>query len=215
MKTQNPLIGRMKGSAGGMTGSKVYDKNVLRAKAFEVNNPNTQAQQTQRGYFSQLTALVAKFTPDQLRTLFPSKPKAMSRRNALSKQLSSYYEIDGSTKAIDLSSLATIGNAPTMVMGTTTAAYTANKLTATLDNIVKNNDALSDNHFIVAFVNLTKQDIYIPAASALVSVGSLAVDLPTGWETTDTFHAIPLITNSLSAITSFGTIAVATRPERA
>ena len=48
-KVQNPIIGRAKGSAGGMTFSKNYDKNVMRAKAFEVNNPNTQAQQTQRG----------------------------------------------------------------------------------------------------------------------------------------------------------------------
>ena len=39
MKVQNPIIGRARGSAGGMTFCKNYDKNVARAKAFEVSNP--------------------------------------------------------------------------------------------------------------------------------------------------------------------------------
>ena len=79
MKTQNPWMGRMKGSAGSMTGCKVYDKNVMRAKAFEVNNPKTQAQQTERGFFAQLIAAVATLSDAQLRTLYPQKPKTKSR----------------------------------------------------------------------------------------------------------------------------------------
>lgn len=96
MKTQNPLIGRSKGSAGGMTASKVYDKNVLRAKAFEVNNPNTQAQQNERNFFTQCQRINSTASEEMLRTLFPIKPKSMSRRNALMKQLMSNKEEDGS-----------------------------------------------------------------------------------------------------------------------
>jgi hypothetical protein len=107
MKIQSPWMGRIKGSAGNMTGCKVHDKNVMRAKAFEVNNPNTAAQQVQRSYFADLTKLVAGFTPDQLRTLFPSKPKAMSRRNALAKQLAEYNSMDGTAKVIDFNSIDT------------------------------------------------------------------------------------------------------------
>lgn len=214
MKTQNPLIGRFKGSAGGMTGAKVYDKNVLRAKAFEVNNPNTQAQQTQRNYFAELSALVASLTDGQLRAIFPSKPKSMSRRNALSKQLSPYNSVDGNVKSVNLANLKTLGNAPTMVMGITTAAHNTGKIVVTLDESVSGNTTYGDNYFIAALVNVTQGLIVIPTTSAKVSVGTISPDLPSGWLSTDSVTAIPFITNSLTAITGFGTLSVATRPER-
>ncbi len=112
MKTQNPIIGRSRGSAGGMTFCKVYDKNVARAKAFEVSNPNTPAQQTQRDFFKQVADIVRTVSDEQLRSLFGSKPKAMSRRNALSKQVSAANSIDGSSKVVDFSKLLAIGSGP-------------------------------------------------------------------------------------------------------
>lgn len=110
MKTQNPWMGRMKGSAGSMTGCKVYDKNVMRAKAFEVSNPKTQAQQTERGFFAQLIAAVATLSDAQLRTLYPQKPKTKSRRNMLSTQLSSAFSVDGTTKSLDFANVQQFGN---------------------------------------------------------------------------------------------------------
>jgi hypothetical protein len=110
MKVQNPIIGRARGSAGGMTFCKNYDKNVARAKAFEVANPKTAAQTTQRNYFKQLSALVATVTDEQLRTLFGQKPKAMSRRNALSAQLAPANTTADNVKSIDFSKIGAIGN---------------------------------------------------------------------------------------------------------
>lgn len=110
MKTQNPWIGRMKGSAGSMTGCKVYDKNVMRAKAFEVSNPKTKAQQTERGFFAQLIAAVATLSDAQLRTLYPQKPKTKSRRNMLTTQLSSAFSVDGTTKSLDFANVQQFGN---------------------------------------------------------------------------------------------------------
>ena len=110
MKIQSPWMGRVRGSAGQMTGAKMYDKNVLRAKAFEVNNPNTQAQQTQRSYFKQVIDLSQTLSPEQLRSLYPIKPKTMSRRNTLSKQLTKFMVDDGSDFYIEDSSLFSIGN---------------------------------------------------------------------------------------------------------
>ncbi|MEE1139052.1 MAG: DUF6266 family protein, partial [Acutalibacteraceae bacterium] len=191
MKIQSPWMGRIKGSAGNMTGCKVYDKNVMRAKAFEVNNPNTAAQQVQRGYFADLTKLVAGFTPDQLRTLFPSKPKAMSRRNALSKQLAEYNVMDGTEKIIDFAEIDTLGNAPTMDFGTTTVTASGSAVSVALDNSVKANTEITDNYFIAALVNVTKGAVSLDTTSAKVSVGTIAPALPAGWETTDTIHAIP------------------------
>lgn len=103
-------MGRVRGSAGNMTGSKVYDKNVMRAKAFEVSNPNTQAQQTERSFFAEVSQCVASVSEAELRSLFGVKPKGMSRRNALTKQVSDAYSIDGTSKTLDFSKLLSIGN---------------------------------------------------------------------------------------------------------
>lgn len=103
-------MGRVRGSAGNMTGCKVYDKNVLRAKAFEVSNPNTAAQQTQRDFFKEVAATVATVSEEELRSLFGIIPKAMSRRNALSKQVAAAYSVDATGKHVDFSKLQAIGN---------------------------------------------------------------------------------------------------------
>ena len=109
-KVQNPIIGRAKGSAGGMTFSKNSDQNVMRAKAFEVNNPKTTAQTTQRDFFKEVQSIVDSVSPEQLRSLFGDKPKKMSRRNALFKQVAAAYSVDGTTKSVDFSKLLAIGN---------------------------------------------------------------------------------------------------------
>ena len=110
MKGQFPWIGRSRGSAGGMTTSKINDKNVMRAKAFEVTNPKTAAQVMQRDFFKQVQEVCASVTEDQLRSLFGVKPKTMTRRNALSKQIAAAYTITDGVKAVDFSKLLAIGN---------------------------------------------------------------------------------------------------------
>lgn len=214
MKIQSPWMGRIKGSAGNMTGCKMHDKNVMRAKAFEVNNPNTAAQQVQRGYFADLTKLVAGITPDQLRTLFPSKPKAMSRRNALVKQFAGYNTISGSEKVVDFANIDTIGNAPTMNFGTTYCEPGDPTIMVTLDENLVADVNLQDNAFIVLLVNETKQSISLTNASELVRESQLELDYPQGWISTDEIHAIPLITNQTSAVSSFGSFIIKVRPEK-
>ena len=217
MKVQNPIIGRAKGSAGGMTFSKVYDKNVARAKAFEVNNPKTQAQQTQRAFFAELTALCSDFSDDQLRFLFPQKPKTMSRRNAISKQIAESYEIEGTTKSIDYSDIDTLGNAPVMDFGVTTCEFSNGSINVILDNSVKANLQYGDYDFVAAIVNETQGAISLTTENGEVSDGTMIAAIPTGWLTTDAIRAIPLITTSKGgkiAQTGFGTLAVLTRPAR-
>ena len=217
MKVQNPIIGRARGSAGGMTFCKNYDKNVARAKAFEVSNPKTQAQQTQRAFFAELTALCADFSDDQLRTLFPSKPKTMSRRNALSKQIAESYTIDGTEKTIDYSDIDTLGNAPVMNFGETTVSFNNSRIVIELDASVKANVGFAQNLFIVALVNATKKEIVIPVLGATVQQGTFNVALPNLWSNEDQIHAIPLITNATangSVQPGFGTMIVVRRPPR-
>lgn len=216
MKTQNPWMGRVKGSAGNMTGCKVYDKNVLRAKAFEVSNPNTSAQQVQRDFFKQLAATCATFSEDELRFLFPQKPKSMSRRNAISKQLASDAVMDEGEKFLNFANIDTLGNAPTMDFGTTECVNDGTNITVTLDSIVSDNETYGDNVFVAALVNVTKEEITMPLVGATVETGVLEIPLPADWESEDEVNAIPFITNKRgnAALVGYGTMIVNKRPPK-
>lgn len=213
-KVQNPVIGRTKGSAGGMTFSKGFNKNLMRAKVFEPNNPKTAAQTNQRIYFGTVTEQIAGFTPDQLRMLFPKMPKGMSRRNALTKQFTEYYKDVNGQKTMELAKLMTVGNAPTMDFGTTTCAIASGSISVELDASVKANTLLAPYFFLVLLVNDTKNQVSMPIDNADVATGTLTITAPKTWEDTDTIHAIPLITDSKVALTSFGSLAVTERPAR-
>ena len=205
-------MGRIRGSAGQMTGCKVYDKNVLRAKAFEVSNPNTAAQQVQRAFFAELTALCSDFSDEILRTLFPAKPKTMSRRNAITKQIAVCNTMDGSKKVIDFAAIDTLGNASVMDFGTTSVTITGDNLNVTLDSSVINNPSLDPYYFFVALVNVTKKEIWIPASFNDVGTGELDLEKPSSWLSTDTIHAIPFITDAKDTVSGFGTMGVVKRP---
>ena len=212
MKIQSPWMGRIKGSAGQMTGCKVYDKNVLRAKAFEVSNPNTPAQQTQRAFFASLTALCADFSDEVLRTLFPQKPKTMSRRNAITKQIAASNTMSGGAKVIDFADIDTLGNASVMDFGTTETDFVEDQIQVNLSGSVAAITSLSNNYFFAAIVNETRKEIYIPATFDTVNSQLLSVDKPNDWLPTDTIHAIPFITDAKTAPSGFGTMSVTKRP---
>ncbi|MBR6448854.1 MAG: hypothetical protein IKS96_02710 [Fibrobacter sp.] len=197
-----------------MTGCKVYDKNVLRAKAFEVSNPKTPAQQVQRSFFKSLAAICATFNEDELRFLFPQKPKSMSRRNALSKQLAEDVILVDGEKVLDFASIDTLGNAPTMDFGSTQCVVNGSNVTVTLDSMVSQNETYGDNMFVVALVNVTKGLIDIPLVGEQIKTRTLVAPLPTGWESADEVNAIPLMTGEKKKIilVGTGTLGVVRRP---
>ena len=205
-------MGRIKGSAGQMTGCKVYDKNVLRAKAFEVSNPNTPAQQTQRKFFADLTALCSDFSDELLRTLFPQKPKTMSRRNAITKQIAVCNTMSGSDKVIDYSAIDTLGNASVMDFGTTLVSFESSLLNVSLSDQVSQIASYANNYFFVAIINATKKEMIVPATFETVSAGGFSIDMPSGWLSADSIHAIPFITDAKTEPTGFGTMSVTKRP---
>ena len=217
MKVQNPIIGRARGSAGGMTFCKNYDKNVARAKAFEVSNPNTQAQQTQRAFFAELTALCSDFSDDQLRFLFPSKPKTMSRRNALSKQIAQSYAIDGTKKTIDYADIDTLGNAPVMDFGSIVMTNSNDYITCSVEDLPENHPEYLDNLFVVVLINTTKKEIAFPTLAQTVDAMDLDIPYPSGWEQADSILGIPFITNfkgSANQFPGFGATFAIKRPPR-
>ena len=216
-KVQNPIIGRARGSAGGMTFAKNYDKNTMRAKPFEVKNPKTAAQTNQRDFFSQVSDVVKGFTPEQLRTIFPSMPKAMSRRNMLTKQIAENTTTDNGQKVVDFSEILTLGNASTMDFGTTTCSQAGSTITVTLDNAVKNNAEFTNQSFIAVLVNETLGAMVAPSVAAYVATGTMDIAAPEGWLSTHTIHAIPMILSAKDGkvqTVGYGTMSVTKRPAR-
>ena len=216
-KVQNPIIGRAKGSAGGMTFSKNYDKNVMRAKAFEVSNPNTQAQQTQRGFFAELQEIVASVTEAQLRTLFGYKPKAMSRRNMLSRQVAAANSIDGTTKSVDFTKLEAIGNG----VKCNAALYTTDSVQPGAYQLEETNETMglpegSTANLVIVVFNHTKKTISVCNTSVTVEENEFA---PTsfGVAVGDKISYYPTVsTNGENVVLKgFGSFIIKTRAEKA
>lgn len=195
MKIQSPWMGRVKGSAGQMTGAKVYDKNVLRAKAFEVNNPKTAAQTMNRDFFTEVTAICADFSEEILRALFPTKPKTMSRRNAITKQIAAFNDVDGGSKVVDFAAIDTLGNASVMDFGNTSLTKASSAIYVELDASVRAIPQYALNFILVCLVNETKQEFAFPDTLGLVVDGDFTCAYPAGWEQDDAIHAIPMIGN--------------------
>lgn len=216
MKVQNPLIGRVKGSAGGMTGCKMYDKNVLKAKAFEVNNPNTPAQQTQRTFFKEVEGYANQLTEEELKFLFPQKPKGMSRRSMLAKQLAEFTTTSGSVKSIDFTSLVTLGNAPTAKFPEISIEYveeseiTIVKWDNTNPYILQH---ANDNIAVLLF-NISRKQIKMWLADVDLADGECTVPADFGEADSEELKAIIFNVGTITSSSTFGTLAIVNRPAR-
>ena len=197
-----------------MTFSKSLGKNVMRAKPFEVANPKTTAQVVQRNFFTKVSEMIQNFSPEQLRVLFPTMPKGITRRNALFKQVAAENEVVDNEKVVKTTDILSLGNAPMMDMGTTTCGIDNGVITVELDDAVKNNTEVNDLYFVAVVVNDTKGQMIFPITNEQVETGELSITAPSTWEDTDTIHAVPLITNAIEAFTGYGTMSVLSRPER-
>lgn len=217
MKIQSPWMGRVKGSAGNMTGSKVYDKNVLRAKAFEVSNPNTAAQQTERNFFAQVTNLIASVSEENLRSLFPSKPKSMSRRNALTKQIMAHYENNGTEKYIDFSTIHTLGNAKVHDLPKVDINITNREVE--FDWSLNNDQTpiIGSNCAMIVAINADKNEIAFFADGSNIIASFMTQNLPSNWAGSDDITAILLAAKEKASedvtISSFSQLSVQYRPK--
>ena len=184
MKVQSPWMGRVKGSAGNMTGCKMYSSNVMRAKAFEVANPKSAAQTTQRDFFAEVSQVVSSVTDAELRTLFPQLPKKMARRNMLNKQIAAANTVEGAVKSVDFSKLNKIGNGPeinvamyhvsSVAAGTYTLEETADTLGIAADsqaNLVILLFNVTTNSISILNTNLTVANQDFNAVAAGCAVG--------------------------------------------
>lgn len=207
-------MGRAKGSAAGMTASKVYDKNVLKAKAFEVNNPNTAAQQNQRTFFKEVSDLVNQLTEEQCRFLCPKAPKGMSRRNFLSKQLASYVTTSEGQKIVDLENLKTLGNAKEVDMPQVYVNFEEEQIALEWDDDSKYATEHSNEYPTFLLFSVEKRVLLLVHSDDKFSEGETMLSNPMGWSGDDEVRGIMFNTKTTTPLTGFGTMIVVDRPKK-
>lgn len=214
MKSQNPWMGRAKGSAGGMTASKVYDKNVLKAKAFEVNNPNTAAQQNQRTFFKEVSDLVSQLTVEQCRFLCPKAPKGMSRRNFLSKQLASYVTTSSNQKIVDLENVKTLGNAKEHELPIIGSGVDGGGISLSWEMTTEFYEKYGDTYPTFLLINKQQKQLQLVNSSDDWNSDNTLISAPSNWEEGADIFALPFIVLTKTPLTGFGTMVVSERPAK-
>ena len=216
-KIKQGILGGFKGKVGTVIGSSWNGISYMRGLAQSVKNPKTAGQTTQRTFFREVLDIVGQFTNEQLNFLFPTAPSGMTRRNALVKQLSAVFAVDGDTKSVDLSNINSLGNAATADLPEVAIAATGENLTISWDGDSDFRAEHGDEFPTVFVANVTKKKVYlVNSTAALGNTGaqSFNVGLAAFGEATDTFSGFMMATGSKIALVGFGTMSVAKRPAR-
>ena len=216
-KIKQGILGGFKGKVGTVIGSSWNGIAYMKGQAQSVRNPKTAAQMTQRNFFKEVQELAAQISNEQLAFLFPNSPKNMTRRNMLAQQLAADPIITDNEKHVNLSSLTTIGNAPTAELPTVTIEANENFL-----NIFWQDEtdirSLHANEYPTVFVaNVTKKKIFL--VNSTVALGSEAtvnmqVNLAAYGESGDSFSGFMLLTGATAAPQGFTNLKVTERPAR-
>ena len=216
-KIKQGILGGFKGKVGTVIGSSWNGISYMRGLAQSVKNPKTAGQTTQRTFFREVLDIVGQFTNEQLNFLFPTAPSGMTRRNALVKQLSAVFAVDGDTKSVDLGNINSLGNAATADLPEVAIAAAGENLTISWDGDSDFRAEHGDEFPTVFVANVTKKKVYLVNSTAALGntdAQSFNVGLAAFGEATDTFSGFMMATGSKIALVGFGTMSVAKRPAR-
>jgi hypothetical protein len=216
-KIKQGILGGFKGKVGTVIGSSWNGIAYMRGLAQSVKNPKTAGQTTQRTFFREVLDIVGQFTNEQLNFLFPTAPSGMTRHNALVKQLSAVFAVDGDTKSVDLGNINSLGNAATADLPEVAIAAAGENLTISWDGDGDFRAEHGDEYPTIFVANVTKKKVYlVNSTAALGNSGaqSFNVGLAAYGEAEDTFSGYMMSTGSKIALVGFGTMSVAKRPAR-
>lgn len=181
---QNPIIGRARKSAGGMVFATLYENNVMRAKPISVKNPNTPAQQRQREFIADLTAIAKMASPDLLIELFPNPVSGRSRYSEFQRQLAVGRDVSGESGVVDLSKVKKLGNGPKYLSGVPSTTLSADQISVDLTDVSTNWDEPDAEIYLLA-INKTLNQIKLIDTGSTHSDGEFSVSIPAGWTVAD------------------------------
>ena len=216
-KIRQGILGGFNGSVGTVVGSSWNGIAYMRGRPQSIRNPRTPAQMAQRRFFKEVQNLASQLSAEQQAFLFPLTPQGMTRRNALIKQFSEDHIIEADGKHVDLANIKTLGNAPTAALPEASVTADGDILTISWNGASDWRTAHADEYPTVFVANVTKKRVFLinsPVAFGAAGEWAFVVSLSAYGEATDTFSGFLLSTGSKIALVGYGTLAVATRPER-
>ena len=183
-KIKQGILGGFKGKVGTVIGASWNGIAYMRGLPQSIKNPKTAAQQAQRAFFREVQDLVGQLSYEQLVFLFPESVQGMSRRNLLVKQLSAASAIEDGAKHVNK-------GRPKVLQVCTTPT--------------------------ICVFNVTQKKIFL--VHSTVTVGASGVQsFSLGHDAfgidSDEYSGFMLSTGGKIPLVGFGTLAVATRPER-
>ena len=171
-KLQTGILGGPKGKVGGVVGFRWKDKDCIRGYAIPAN-PNTTAQQTQRGLMKSCVAF-AKLLVGQVFNAYTDKfIRSMSGFNYFVK--SNITLFDGST---DYAAIK-VTEGQLFVPTIASAVYSAGDITIEYSDALGNNGLATDKVYAVAYHKPTGI-MYFPAAEADRDTALIIVTAPAG-----------------------------------
>lgn len=217
-KIKQGILGGFSGKVGTVVGS--YWNGIFYMKALPQSSRKgggSSKQKMQRGYFKELVTLSMSLSNEELEFIYPNKPKGMSRRNLLVKQLASYAAVIDKTKIVDLDSLSTLGNAPMTDLPAVTVTVNRAELQISWDATTYYRDQHPDDYPVILVANINQQKLFlIPSSVPLGASGkqSFEVSLKPYGQERDEFSGFMFVTSQSRSKVGFGTMGVAKRPAR-
>ena len=217
-KIRQGILGGFRGKVGTVVGS--YWNGIFYMKALPQNNRKGKSggQKMQQGYFKELITLAMSLSNEDLEFIYPRKPKGMTRRNLLVKQLASYAAVVDKSKTVDLDSLTSLGNAPVTDLPAVSVAANRTVLQISWDSVTYYREQHPDDFPVILVANITQQRLFLVASSvAMKSSGKQSFDIdlkPYGRER-DEFSGFMFATGQgRPSKVGFGTMGVTKRPAR-
>ena len=216
-KIKQGILGGFRGKVGTVVGS--YWNGIFYIKALPQNyrKGRSGGQKMQQGYFKELITLAMSLSNEDLEFIYPKKPKGMTRRNLLVKQLASYAAVVDKSKTVDLDSLATLGNAPTTDLPAVSVAANRTVLQISWDGVTYYRDQHPDDYPVILVANITQQQLFLVTSPVMMKSSgkqSFEVDLKPYGRERDEFSGFMFATGQRGSKVGFGTLSVSKRPER-
>ena len=216
-KIKQGILGGFSGKVGTVVGS--YWNGIFYMKGLPQSYKKSRSgnQKMQQGYFKELVTLSMSLSNEDLEFIYPKRPKGMTRRNLLVKQLAEFAEFIGKSKTVDLDNLSTLGNAPMTDLPAVTVTVNRAELQISWDATTYYRDQHPDDYPVILVANINQQKLFLIASSVPLGASgkqSFEISLKPYGQERDEFSGFMFVTSQSRSKVGFGTMGVAKRPAR-
>ena len=216
-KIKQGILGGFRGKVGTVVGSCWNGVFYMKALPQSYKKGRSGNQKMQQGYFKELVTLAMSLSNEDLEFIYPTKPKGMTRRNLLVKQLASYAAVVDKSKTVDLVSLTTLGNAPMTDLPAVTVAANRTVLQISWGDVTYYRDQHPDDYPVILVANITQQKLFLVASPVMLKPygkQSFEVDLKPYGQERDEFSGFMFVTGQGRSKVGYSTLGIINRPAR-